>query len=482
MRAARGSQGWFLVLAIVVIVLLAWLVGRFFWAASAGNTVALTMVEVTRGVMEQDVRERGLVRPARVVPIQSEIMSNQARVIWLYEEGATVNRGLVVARFDTKPFMDALVRAEQDLVDAQASLEAAEKAVELHHEDAAAQVESAERSLTIARIKANDLRHGTGQLERQRLVQALERAERASALAREELQDLELLLERGHVSQRERDTVADRLLAAQEDLAMAERQLANFDRYEWPRKLGEADVLVEAAQTELDRVRRVSAVELQRLESEVVRRVRAFASAEGKLEDAKRDVANCDVRAPTDGVLLYRELSRSDGRRKIRIGDDVWMGQAFMEIPDTSALVVEASVREVDVAKLAVGMKADVELDALPGRSFAGEVEAIDPIAEADEERSYLRRFRTRVRLGETHPGMHPGMSAEVRIVHRRVEDALVLPVSAIVYTRGGPIARVWDPREGVRETPVHIGAVGNDWVEIKGGLREGQLVEVGHP
>lgn len=468
-----------MIAAVATVVLLAGLGGWFFWVATAGNVVEQKTVAVTRGVIEQEVRERGLVQPARVVPIQSEIMSNQGRVIWLHEEGATVNRGLVVARFDTKPFMDALMRAEQDLVDAYSSLEAAEKAIELHHEEAAAQKENAERSLTIARIKANDLRHGTGHLERERLVQALGRAERASSLAREELQDFELLLERGYISQRERDSVADSLVAAQEDFVMAERQLANFDRYELPRKLGEADMLVEAAQMELDRVHRVTAVELQRLESEVVRRARALSSAEAKLEDARRDIANCDVRAPTDGVLLYRELSRSDGRRKIRIGDDVWMGQAFMEIPDTSALVVEASVREVDVAKLAVGMKADVALDALPGQSFRGEVEAIEPIAEADEDQSYVRRFRTRVRLGETHPGMYPGMSAEVRIVHRRVDDALVLPVSAIAHTREGPIVRVLNSRESVREAPVSIGAVGNDRVEIINGLQEGQLVEV---
>lgn len=479
MKGMRRGSPMVVVLALATLLGIAGAAVGMIGGGAGRTTVAVTVLTVERGAIELELRERGLVRPARVVPIQSGISSNQARIIWLIEEGVEVNRGLVVARFDTKPFMDALLRAEQEYADTQARLDAARQALEVQREEEASRLERAEREREIARIKAEDLRHGTGRLERERLLQTVDKARRAEHLARQELDDFDLLLERGFVSQRERDTVADRLRSAHDDLHLGEQQLANFDRFEMPRKLREAEVLVEAAETELERVRRVSQVELRQREDEIVRQQRALVQAESQLERARQDVANCDVHAPADGVLLYKELPRPDGRRKIQIGDDIWMGQTFLEIPDTSALAVEASIREVDVAKIRQGMAVAIRLDAFGDQVFAGVVDSVDSVAEADESNPFMRRFRMRVRMDEATQGVHVGMSAEVRIVHHRVEDVLRLPVEALSYRDAGPMVRL---REGQasRWVPVELGVTGGQWAEITAGLAEGQKVEVG--
>lgn len=479
MRKFRQTSTMGILIGVAVLFGLGGVAVSMIGGGSRNASELVSTVVVERGVVEMELRERGLVRPTRVVPIQSEISSNQARIIWLHEEGAWVNKGLVVARFDTKPFTDILLRAEQEYSDVQARLAAARKALDVQREETASRLERTDRELEIARIKAEDLRHGTGQLERERLLKKVNKARRAEHLARQELDDFDLLLERGFVSQRERDTVADRKRSAVDDLHLGARQLANFDRYEMPRKLREAEVIIEAAEAELARVQRVAEVELRQREGEVVRQERALAQAESQLEDARGDVARCDVHAPVDGVLLYKELPRPDGHRKIQIGDDVWIGQTFMEIPDTRGLAVEASIREVDVAKIRVGMDAEIRLDAFGGKSFQGTVESIDSVAEADESNPYMRRFRARVRLDESAPGVYVGMSAEVRIVYRRVEDVARLPIEVLSFRDAGPMVRV---REGQssRWVPVELGLVGTEWAQISAGVHEGQVVEAG--
>lgn len=476
---SRGRTGfWFAVVGVGIVVLAGGAAGVLS-SRGATSIVASDTVMIQRGTIVLDVRERGLVRPARVVPIQSRISSNQPRVLWLHDEGVWVNKGLVVARFDSKPFQDVLDRTEQELADAHARLAVAQKALEVQREETAVRVERVQRDLEIARIRAEDLRHGTGHLERQRLLQAVEQAARQERLARQELEDFEMLLTRGFVSQRERDTVADRLLVAEERLLINRQQLENHDRFERPRKLREAEVIVETALAELERVENTAAVEVRGREEEIVRQRRAVAQAQRAVERARQDVAQCDVHAPVDGPLLYRELPRSDGRRKIQIGDEVWQGQTFMEIPDTSALAVEASVREVDVTKLAGGMPAEVRLDALSGQVFPGFVESVNPVAEADPSNPHLRRFRVRVRLETVEPGVQVGMSAEVRIVHRRVEDVLVAPLNALTYRAEGPMMRVMR-NQAAHWAPVQIGAIGDDLVEIVGGIAEGAVVALG--
>ena len=49
---------------------------------------------VQRQSFSLQVHERGIVRPARVVPIKSKISSNRAKVVWLHDEGKQVTKGL----------------------------------------------------------------------------------------------------------------------------------------------------------------------------------------------------------------------------------------------------------------------------------------------------------------------------------------------------------------------------------------------------
>lgn len=461
---------------IVGLVAAAWLSWQYLFAAGAGRPQARQLVTVEHQSFPLQVVERGVIRPAGISPITSLISSNQAKIVWLVKEGTEVKKGMLVARFDAKPFLDNLQKAEQNFADARATTAAADKMLSLQQEEEAGKIEEAARKLEIAKIQADNIRNGSGPLKRKTLGQQVHQAERLLELGKSELADLEVLLEKGHVSQRERDKAADKVSTAQEQLAVARAELDNFNAYVWPQMQREAQLLVDGASSNLDRVKRTAELLIQNRAAEVEKSRRNEDNKLAALNLAKTEITNCEVYSPTDGILLYPELPRENGRRKIQIGDSVWVGQTFLEVPDTSALIAEINVREVDVAKVAAGMGAEIEVDAFPGQVFTGVVESVAALAKEDESDENLRRFYARIRLAGDTGNIHVGMSVTTRIVYRQVEDAVAVPLSAVFYQGGQPMVRRSLP-EGSQEVPVTVGDRGQLWAEITGGLAAGDKV-----
>ena len=448
------------------------------WAVSSHSGQA--NIEPGRWVVAQKrsfdmfVRERGRVAPARVVEIRSEISSDQAQLQWIHPEGHEVNAGLIIARFDSKPFEDALFKAKQEYADAQARLAAAEKALELQKEEEQGKLEAARHAVELEQLKLDDLQNGSGKLKLRLLKHKVTETARKVKKLTASLADFDLLLEKGHVSRRERDEVEENLIQAQEARELARAELKNYTEYEHKRQLSEATVALQKARSDLERIRKISALEIQRRKEEVIKYQRDLATVKTQLQRAETDLENAVVRAPIDGVLLYAEIPRGAEERKPRIGDNIWYKQTFLKIPDTRSMVVEVDVREVDVAQLRPGAPARIELDALPGQHFSGKLMSVESVAR--ESDSKVRRYRAIIEMTDATDAVNVGMSANVRIRFRRVTDALTVPVAAVDYEDGKPVVRVRRDGETVQAV-VRLGAVSSRWAQVLDGIRPGEQV-----
>ena len=92
-------------------------------------------------------------------------------------------------------------------------------------------------------------------------------------------------------------------------------------------------------------------------------------SAQLKVETAKAALAGATLTAPFDGTILSVAGAA---------GDSVGTG-TFITIADLAHPLVNFSVDEADMDKLAVGQAAEVVFDALPEQTFQGSVTRIDP-------------------------------------------------------------------------------------------------------
>jgi len=123
--------------------------------------------------------------------------------------------------------------------------------------------------------------------------------------------------------------------------------------------------------------------------------------------------------APFDGTV---------GIRNVSLGDYVKDGADLVNLEDISSLYVDFRLPERYQGKLRAQQAVALTLDALPGRTFEGRVEAIDPLLDANG-----RSVAVRAVLLNTLSDKRPGMFARVTVLFSVNANALAVPEEAIV-------------------------------------------------
>ena len=161
--------------------------------------------------------------------------------------------------------------------------------------------------------------------------------------------------------------------------------------------------------------------QLQVLERQ--RSVFAHQADEIRAEIRRRDIDIADrtITSPADGRVVMTF---------VRQGEHVSPGQRILMFHDPREIWVEANVKETEVRMLKPGMKAEVRVDAYPGKVFAGEVFRIGQTATSkfallpDPNPSgnftkITQRLPVRILLPDKDPALRPGMMVEVSIAVR---------------------------------------------------------------
>jgi multidrug efflux pump subunit AcrA (membrane-fusion protein) len=167
----------------------------------------------------------------------------------------------------------------------------------------------------------------------------------------------------------------------------------------------------------------------------------------------------------------------------IATGVPVAAGDAIVTVTDVSRLSLAADVDETDVLRIAAGVRADVEFDAVQGGTYTAEVTAIG--VTPTESGGGGVSYKVTLALGEgtlsgggRAPRPKPGMSAVVNLRVREVRGVLSVPSSAIVSS--GRDSIVWAVAGGrAQRRVVGLGAQGDTVVQVVRGLREGEQVVV---
>lgn len=233
-------------------------------------------------------------------------------------------------------------------------------------------------------------------------------------------------------------------------LAAAQRE---FDRADGAKSQG------LTTQQELDSA--IAALETAKADIELSKA--EIARAQAAYDESALNLTNTQVLSPLDGYVDKRRVDR---------GALVSPSTDICTIVRLDPAKVVLNLPEGDLASVRVGTTAQVRLSGVDS-VFDAHVERIAPTVE-------LNTRTALVELSVPNPDglFRPGMSAELTVVARDVENALVVPESALV--RGGAtlgVQRVIG--EKVALTPIEVGIVDNGRVEVLSGLEEGDRVVV---
>lgn len=183
---------------------------------------------------------------------------------------------------------------------------------------------------------------------------------------------------------------------------------------------------------------------------------------EAKLALAQARLSKFEIKAPFSGIV---------GIRNVSLGDYVKDGADLVNLEDISSVKIDFRVPERFIDRVQKGQALEVMVDALPGKPFLAQVDAIDPQIDSSGRSALLRG-----RIGNPGRRLKPGMFARVRLILDERENAMVVPEEAIVPM--GNKATVWKIVDAkAQRTEVKTGLRRDAKVEIVEGLQIGDMV-----
>ncbi len=192
----------------------------------------------------------------------------------------------------------------------------------------------------------------------------------------------------------------------------------------------------------------------------------ALEVAEAQVALSRAQVERMRIVAPFDGVA---------GIALVSLGDFVKDGADLVNIEDASSMSVDFRLPERYLARLKPGQPVDVQVDALPGRSFQGRIDAVDSQLDANG-----RSLLVRARLPNPKGELKAGMFARTRTVFAVREQAVVVPEEALVPQGGRQyLIKVVDTPDGKvsQRIEARIGMRLPGRVEILDGVAAGDVV-----
>lgn len=190
--------------------------------------------------------------------------------------------------------------------------------------------------------------------------------------------------------------------------------------------------------------------------------------AQAKLALARATAARLKIIAPFDGIT---------GIRTVNVGDYLKDGADIVNVEDLEAIYVDFRLPERFQSKVRRGQRANVDIDALPGRKFTAVVQAIDPLLDANG-----RSVGVRGCIDNRQLALRPGMFARINTVFGERDNARVIPEEAIVPQGGRQfVIKLVDGSEkgslATQRVEVKVGIRQPGKVEIVQGLQEGDVV-----
>lgn len=259
--------------------------------------------------------------------------------------------------------------------------------------------------------------------------------------------------------------------------------------------------------------------DLRSAEQQIATQEKRINQETATLESARYDLSKVRIQSPIDGIVTRRNIEEGE---MVVVGTMNNAGTVLLTVADMSVIEAEVEVDETDIPSLALGQKAKITIDAIPDKSFLGQVTEIgnSPIQTTGAAGQQATNFKVVVTVDGEIPEVRPGFTCTAEITTATRQKALAVPIQAMaaremVVDKDGTIVRepapdtsrrrrrptepngdntqlpagqsrkelegVFVVRSGAVEfVPVKTGIAGDKHFEVLSGLKEGDEVVTG--
>ncbi len=236
-------------------------------------------------------------------------------------------------------------------------------------------------------------------------------------------------------------------------------------------KIDDAELRAQVARLEAQRdLARQALVRTRALFEQDAASQAELETAEAQARTAEADLAlqqlrfeRTVVRAPFGGVM---------GSRQVSLGDYVTPATPLVSLQTVDPQRASFEVPERYAGDLALGQRVTFEVASVPGRTFVGEVDFVDPRVELPG-----RTIRVKAHVPNPDRSLRSGMFIEVRLATEVRPDAVIVPEQAIVQLERGTFVWVIGSGGQALRREIELGVRRPGWAEILSGVEAGETV-----
>jgi HlyD family secretion protein len=211
---------------------------------------------------------------------------------------------------------------------------------------------------------------------------------------------------------------------------------------------------------------------------------RAFELEKQRLERIQKNIRNCTVRAPRDGVVVYANQVDNWGQVLAPVDEGVtlYQNQPIFNLPDPLHMRVKAQINESKLACIRRGQPALIVIDAFRGRTLRGTVAEINAI-NIPLRGSDVRVYYANVNIEESFEALKPGLSAEVTFRVQSRQAVTRVRLDSVRWAGGQTFVALYDSAAADAGKPpwrwqqVELGLSDATFAEVVNGLKPGDRV-----
>jgi len=436
---------------------------------------------VKRGPLRISVTESGTIKARDQVILKNEV-EGITSILSLAPEGTRVKKGDLLVELDASGLLDAKIDQQIKVQNTEAAFVGARENLAVVTNQAQSDIDIAKLNLKFAKQDLEQYKEGEYPNQLKEANGLITLADEEVTRAQETFDWSKTLFEEKYISQIELKADELALKRKKLDLELAQSGLDLLQKYTYQRNLDQLESNVNQADMALERTNRKAKADVVQAEADLKAKESEYERQNDKLRKNIEQIEKTKIYAPADGLVIYATSARRGGWRSstepLDIGQTVRERQELIYLPTGSSVNAEVDIHETSLKKVGLHLPAIITVDALPGKTFLGEVARIAPLPDAQSMwlNPDLKVYNSEITVDGNDSSLRTGMSCKVEIVIKQFADATYVPVQAVLRVAGEPTVYVVNG-ENIEPRRVEIGIDNNRMMRIISGLQEGEVV-----
>ncbi|MCA9319686.1 MAG: HlyD family efflux transporter periplasmic adaptor subunit, partial [Planctomycetes bacterium] len=369
---------------------------------------------------------------------------------------------------------------------ADAALKSAKTELEIQETENTSTLEKALITQEKATLDLQKYREGDAPKERRNLEIAIKTAATTHSRSKKKYEDSQKLIESNFIKKTELENDQIEFERSVVQLEGANLDLDMFNTYVYPMTLKDKETALKDAQRSIESASKRAENLLLGKQVAVQRAEKHLKSQTKRLADVIENLEKMVLKAPVPGIVLYGDPKNPWTRENVKIGGEVWGDNTVFTIPDLRVMQVKLGVHEADINKVKENQPVQVTMDTYSGLSLTGKVTRIATIANSSQSggsQASVKKFDVLITVdGAEKLKLKPGISAKAEIHIADLKRVLHVPLQAVFLEDGDQWVNVSVGAGRHERRKVEVGLSNDNYIEIKGGLEEGEQVLLFNP